>query len=118
MSYPKALPARRGSISCVSSIAPSNIFKSSSLAHRQGGAGASHPKALPAGMAISELLEEHVEPIPRTHDDGNVDMESEFFDTRQVGCPVATPGLRPPIVTGNQQHLCIAKWLQGSNLQL
>jgi hypothetical protein len=25
-----------------------------------------------------------VPPIPRTHDEGNPDMESEFFDTRQV----------------------------------
>lgn len=46
--------------------------------------GGSHPKALPAGMAIRELVEEHVPPIPGTHDDGNPDMESEFFDTRQV----------------------------------
>jgi E1A/CREB-binding protein len=48
------------------------------------GGGASHPKALPAGMAISELIEEHVAAIPRTHDDGNADVESEFFDTRQA----------------------------------
>lgn len=46
--------------------------------------GGSHPKALPAGMAIGELLQDHVPTIPGTHDNGNPDMESEFFDTRQV----------------------------------
>lgn len=35
-------------------------------------------------MQLSELVVDHVEAIPPTTDEGNPDMESEFFDTRQA----------------------------------
>lgn len=40
-------------------------------------------RGLPAGIALSDLQSEKVEAIPATQD-GNPDMTSEFFDTRQV----------------------------------
>lgn len=46
--------------------------------------GSSNQLALPAGMQLSELVVDHVEVIPPTTDEGNPDMESEFFDTRQA----------------------------------
>ena len=70
--------------------------------------GGSHPKALPAGINMEDLVQDHVEAIPGTHDEGNPDMESEFFDTRQAratllprlcGCPIHVSGQLPVAAT-------------------
>lgn len=44
-------------------------------------------KGLPSGISVEQLVAEHVPAIPGTHDEGNPNMTSEFFDTRQAcGC--------------------------------
>lgn len=48
---------------------------------------ASSTGCLPAGIQLGDLVVDHVEAIPATSDSGNPDMESEFFDTRQVNHP-------------------------------
>lgn len=42
------------------------------------------PEGLPHNMSLSQLRQEFVPPIPATFDDGNPEMQSEIFDTRQV----------------------------------
>lgn len=42
------------------------------------------PEGLPHNMSLSQLRQEFVPPIPSTSDDGNPEMQSEIFDTRQV----------------------------------
>lgn len=41
-------------------------------------------RGLPSGVHLSDLVPTKTEPIPATHDEGNPEMQCEFFDTRQV----------------------------------